>query len=237
MRVIMKISGEVLKQDNNICDDMLKAVLNDVKLLKGRNYDVVLVAGGGNFWRGRNNLDIDSVISDQIGMLATIMNSLAINNYLNKNGVSSVVYSALECEGIVKKYNEYDVKKALNKGKIIVLGGGLGVPNFSTDMVVIEKAIELKADMIIMAKNIDGIYDKDPKEQGAIKKDIISHEELLLNQIKVGINKQGVMDFEALATLAKHQIPLYLYNAKDKEGLQAILEGHNKGTTVISEID
>ncbi len=235
MRVVMKISGEVLKEDKNICDSMLNEVLKDVKLLKDKDYQIILIIGGGNFWRGRNNLNIDSTISDQIGMLATIMNSLAINNYLNKNGVSSILFSAIAIEGIVKKYNEYDVSKALTKNKVIVLGGGLGVPNFSTDMVVIEKSIELEADMIIMAKNIDGIYDKDPKEEGAVKKDKITHEELLLNQIKSGINKQGVMDFEALAALAKHKIPLYLYDAKDKDGLRLILEGKNKGTTVITE--
>lgn len=234
MRVIVKISGEVLKEDNNICDSMLKKVLDDVRLLKNNNYDVILVVGGGNFWRGRNNLDIDSTISDQIGMLATIMNSLAINNYLNNNGIISNVFSAFEVDGIVKKYNEYDVLKALRKNKVIVLGGGLGIPNFSTDMVTIEKAIQLKADMIIMAKNIDGIYDKDPKLEGAVKKDEITHQELLINQINVGIEKQGVMDFEALATLAKHRIPLYLYSAKDKEGLQSIIDGKNKGTTVIT---
>lgn len=235
MKIVMKISGEVLKQDNNICNDMLKEVLKDVLLLKKYNHDVILVVGGGNFWRGRNNLDINKVISDQIGMLATMMNALAINNYLNKNGVLSVVYSALEVEGIIKKYNEYDATKALSKNKVIVLGGGLGVPNFSTDMTVIEKAVQFEADMIIMAKNIDGIYDKDPKEQGAVKKDKITHEELLLNQIKVGIDKQGVMDFEALAALAKHKIPLYLYDARDKEGLEAFLTGKNKGTIVTSE--
>lgn len=234
MRVVVKISGEVLKEDNNICDSMLKKILDDVKLLKQNNYDAILVVGGGNFWRGRNNLDIDSIISDQIGMLATIMNSLAINNYLNNNGIISNVFSAFEVDGITKKYNEYDVNKALKKNKVIVLGGGLGIPNFSTDMVTIEKAVQLKADMIIMAKNIDGIYDKDPKENDAKKISEITHEQVLLNQIKVGIDKQGVMDFEALATLAKHKIPLYLYSAKDKDGLKAIINKENRGTLVIT---
>lgn len=235
MKIVMKISGEVLKEKDNISEEMLQKLLEDIKLLKDEGHSVILVTGGGNFWRGRNKLNISSTISDQIGMLGTVMNALAINSYLNNNGITSYVFSAFEVDGIVRKYNEYDVSKALSKDKVIVLGGGLGIPNFSTDMVVIEKAVQLKADMIIMAKNIDGIYDKDPNLANAKKYDIISHEELLYNQLKTGIDKNGVMDFEALATLAKYKIPLYLYSAKEKDGLKYILQGKNKGTTVITK--
>lgn len=235
MRVLLKISGEALKNGNNISDNMLEQIFNNIKTLKDKNNDVIIVLGGGNFWRGRNDLNIDSIISDQIGMLATVMNALALNNYLNNNGIISNVFSSFEVEGIIKKYNEYDVKKAIRKNKVIVLGGGLGIPNFSTDMTAVSKAIELNVDMIIMGKNVDGIYDRNPQEKGAKKITEITHNELLNLQLNNGIDKLGVMDFEALATIAKYKVPLYLYDIKDKEGLINILNGNNKGTTVITK--
>lgn len=236
MRIIVKISGESLKDESYISNDMLEKVYNDLKLLSNRKNEIIVVIGGGNFWRGRNKLNISNVTSDQIGMLATNMNALALNSYLNSKGLKSVLYSSFLIEGIVNKYQISDVLNKINDN-LIIIGGGLGIPNFSTDMTVVEKAIELDCDMIIMAKNIDGIYTKDPKEKGAVKLSEITHEELLNLQLINGIEKQGVMDFEALATIAKHKIPLYLYNAKDKDGLISILNGNNKGTTVVTKKD
>lgn len=232
MRVALKISGEALKEESPISSTMLESVYNDVKHILSLNHRVILVCGGGNFWRGRNKLDINNVISDQIGMLATNMNALAINDYLNNKGISSNVYSAFLVEEFIKKYEKEEVLKDLEDNKVVVLGGGLGRPHISTDLTIVKRAEELEADIIIMAKNIDGVYDKDPKEKDAKKYDIISHKEMLDNQIKVGKDKQGVMDYPAMELLCETKTTVYLYNAKNTNGIVDIFNGNNPGTMI-----
>lgn len=233
MRIVLKISGESLKNEDLLSNDMLDKVFNDIKTLKEDNHQIILILGGGNFWRGRINLNISNPISDRIGMLATVMNGLALNDYLNKNQIASSHYSAFDICGMVEKYNYDRVEDDLKNDKVVIFSGGLGVPNFSTDMNTVEKAIEFNADMILMSKNIDAIYDKDPKEKDAQPLKVISHEELLNNQIKFGINKQGVMDIEAMIALGKAKIPLYLYGTKSNFNLKDI-ENNETGTKVIS---
>jgi len=232
MRVALKISGEALKEETPISSMMLENIYNDIKHILNLNHKVILVCGGGNFWRGRNKLDIDSVISDQIGMLATNMNALAINNYLNNKGISSNVYSAFLVEGFIKKYEKEEALKDLENNKVIVLGGGLGKRHISTDLTIVQRAEELEADIIIMAKNIDGVYDKNPKEKDARKYDVISHKEMLDNQIKVGKDKQGVMDYPAMELLCKTKTTVYLYDAKNENGIIDIFNGNNPGTKI-----
>ena len=236
MRILMKVSGEALKNGNNISSNMLEILIKDVKKLKKAGHEIIIVVGGGNFWRGRNDLDISSVVSDHVGMLATVMNAISINDYFNNNNLMSSCYSAFACDGIVKKYHYQDVIGKLNQNEVIILGGGTGVPNFSTDMITIEKALELNADFILMAKNIDGIYDKDPKIDAAKKLKEITHEELFLNQIKQGVGSLGVIDFEAMASLVKCKIPLYIYDAKDEKGIDNFINNKPTGTFVITRL-
>ena len=232
MRIVMKISGEALKNGDNLSSAMLERILDNVLSLEPSDNELILVIGGGNFWRGRNGLDISNSISDQIGMLGSMMNAMAICDYLNKNSIVSSIYCAYGIDGVVPKYDYYSILEDLSNKKIVVLGGGLGVPNFSTDMVTVEKAVEYSCDMIIMGKNIDGIYDKDPSLNGAKKIDFMTHKELLDNQIKEGIDKQGVMDFEAICTLCKYKIPLYVYDLKEKNGLKDFINKKYSGTIV-----
>ena len=229
----MKISGESLKNEELLSNDMLDKVFNDIKDLQTSNHQLILILGGGNFWRGRINCDISNPISDRIGMLATVMNGLALNDYLNKKGIISSVYSAFNIEGFVEKYNYNKVLNDLNNNKVVILSGGLGIPNFSADMNTVEKAIEFNADIILMSKNIDAIYDKNPKEKDAKKYNVITHEELLNNQIKYGINHQAVIDIEAMITLCKYKIPIYLYGTKSNFNLKD-LDNNETGTKVIS---
>lgn len=233
MRIVMKVSGESLKGEDNLSSLMIDHVYHDIKKLVSKNHELIIIVGGGNFFRGRNKLDIDQSIADQIGMLATVMNGLALGNYLNNKKLQTEVYGAFDVSGMVEKYNYTKVMNDLQNKKIVILTGGLGIPNFSTDMNTVEKAIEFNADMIIMAKNVDAIYDKDPREKDAKRYSKISHEELLLNQIKNGIEKQGVIDFEASAALCKHKIPLYLYSAKEEQEFD--FDNMNIGTRVTSE--
>lgn len=233
MRIVMKISGESLKKDNNITESSLDKLYENILEIKDNN-EIIIIPGGGNFWRGRNNLAINKVISDQIGMLGTIMNALAISSYLTEKGISSTCYGAFEISGLIKKSNINDVNKDLKEGKIIVLGGGLGVPNLSTDMTTVSKAIEYNADLILMSKNVDAIYDKDPKLSSANKIEKISHQELLNMSIKQGISSLTILDLEALVELAKHKTPMYVYNGAAIESIKEVLNG-KKGTRVITE--
>ena len=229
MRIVLKISGESLKGNQNIDEGALEKVLKEVKSLKDDN-ELIIVIGGGNFWRGRNKLNINSSTSDYIGMLATCMNAIGITSYLNKNGISTKCYSAIDIKGIIEKESITNIKKEL-KNNVIVLGGGTSLPGFSTDMTTVNTAVNYDADLILMSKNVDGIYDKDPKEEGAKKFDNLTHEQLFEISVKQGIDGLLVMDFEALASLVKHKIPLYLYNNNEIEDLNEVLNG-NKGTRV-----
>ncbi len=234
MNIVLKVSGEALKDESNISSLMLSKVLEDVKYIKSKGHNVILICGGGNFWRGRNKLDIDNAVSDEIGMLATNMNALALGSYFNNNGVKTKVYSSVEVEKFIPKYDREKTLNDLNDGYTVILGGGLGRPFISTDLATVTRAYELNSEMIIMAKNIDAVYDKDPKFSDAKKYDIISHKELLDNQNKIGKEKQGVMDYEALLFIERTKPTIYLYNVKNRNGIIDILDGKNPGTIIKS---
>ena len=155
MRIVLKISGESLKGKNNIDGTSLELVYKQIIDIKKDN-ELIIVVGGGNFWRGRNDLNIDSNLSDYIGMLGTDMNALAIASYLNKKNIPAESYSAFEIEGIIKKANKENVISSLKENKIIVLGGGQGVPNYSTDMTTVSKAIKIPdSSYVILQGNIE----------------------------------------------------------------------------------
>lgn len=233
MRIVLKISGESLKDDINISENSLKKICSDIKELK-RNNELIVVIGGGNFWRGRNKLNINSTTSDYIGMLATVMNALAITSYLNENNIESVSYSAFDITGIIKKADPYEVENDLKSKKVVVFGGGLGVPNISTDMTTVSKAVEYKADVILMSKNIDAIYDRDPKLGNASRIKEISHEKLLEMSLAQGVDSLMILDLEALTSLVKHKIPLYVYNSNKISSINDVFS-NKEGTKVITK--
>lgn len=232
MRVVLKISGESLSGNGCIDSLMLDRVLTQVKELSLDN-EVILVVGGGNFWRGRNDLNINKVVSDNIGMLATVMNGMAISSYLNECGIKSRCYGSFDVSGMVERENVSSVLDDLSNGYVVVFGGGLGVPNLSTDMTTVSKAISYDADFILMAKNVDGVYDKDPKKFDAKKFDILTHQELFDLSIKQGASSLMILDIEALAALVKHKIPMYIYNSSDINNLNDVIDG-KVGTKVVS---
>lgn len=232
MRVVLKISGESLSGNGCIDSLMLDRVLTQVKELSLDN-EVILVVGGGNFWRGRNDLNINKVVSDNIGMLATVMNGMAISSYLNECGIKSRCYGSFDVSGMVLRENVSSVLDDLSNGYVVVFGGGLGVPNLSTDMTTVSKAISYDADFILMAKNVDGVYDKDPKKFDAKKFDILTHQELFDLSIKQGASSLMILDIEALAALVKHKIPMYIYNSSDINNLNDVIDG-KVGTKIVS---
>ena len=232
MRVVLKISGESLSGNGCIDSLMLDRVFAQVKELSLDN-EVILVVGGGNFWRGRNDLNINKVVSDNIGMLATVMNGMAISSYLNECGIKSRCYGSFDVSGMVERENVSSVLDDLSNGYVVVFGGGLGVANLSTDMTTVSKAISYDADFILMAKNVDGVYDKDPKKFDAKKFDILTHQELFDLSIKQGASSLMILDIEALAALVKHRIPMYIYNSSDVSSICDVIDG-KVGTKVVS---
>ena len=232
MRVVLKISGESLSGNGCIDSLMLDRVFAQVKELSLDN-EVILVVGGGNFWRGRNDLNINKVVSDNIGMLATVMNGMAISSYLNECGIKSRCYGSFDVSGMVERENVSSVLDDLSNGYVVVFGGGLGVANLSTDMTTVSKAISYDADFILMAKNVDGVYDKDPRKFDAKKFDVLTHQELFDLSIKQGASSLMILDIEALAALVKHKIPMYIYNSSDVDSLNDVMEG-KVGTKVVS---
>ena len=233
MRIIMKISGEALKENSNISSNSLRKVLNEVKEISSK-HEVMIVCGGGNFWRGRNDLEINNVISDQVGMLATVMNAISICSYFNQNGVDSSCYGSFEIPGIIRKDSLYDVNRDLGNKKVVIFGGGLGIPNLSTDMTTVSKACEYNADVILMAKNVDAIYDRDPKLDGARRIKELSHLELFNMSVGQGVSSLMILDIEAMAKLVKYEIPMYVYNSNMVSNLDDVLSG-KIGTRVITE--
>ena len=234
MRIVLKISGESLKGEYDLDNSALETVLRDVKSLIDFGAELILVPGGGNFWRGRNNLNINASTSDYVGMLATVMNAIAISSFLNENGISATSYGSFDITGVIKKGNFYDIEKDLKAKKVVVFGGGLGIPNLTTDMTTVSKAVEHKADLILMAKSIDAIYDRNPSEEGAQKLKEISHEDLLSMSLKQGVDSLMIMDLEALSSLAKHKMPLYVYSASNVKSIQDVLD-NKEGTRVVTK--
>lgn len=226
MRIILKISGEYLKGDNNISNSRLEKVLNNIKELKDDN-ELLIVVGGGNFWRGRNDLDIDDNVSDYLGMLGTSMNALAISSYLNNKGIDSTCYNSFLIENIISKEDFDKVLADLNNKKIVVFGGGLGYGGITTDMTTITLAERYNSDLILMAKNIDGIYDKDPKEDGAQKLNTVTVERLcqILN------NNYTLFDKAFIDKLKEYKIEVYVYHAEKVESIKEVIDGKS-GTKI-----
>ncbi|MDD4036439.1 MAG: UMP kinase [Bacilli bacterium] len=225
-RVVLKVSGGSLKGENikyNLDLERIRAVCEDVKNLREASLEVIIVVGGGNFWRGRNGHDIDRVLSDHIGMLGTISNALILANKLNEMGVKAEAMSSLYVESIIPRYEVFKAREALANGKVVVLGAGTGLPYFSTDMAVIQRARELKADTILLGKSPAGVYSKDPnKYKDAKKYDELSSLELLKIHISNGVNELAVMDFAAEAVACQYEGDIYVFDTKDSSFIKAI---------------
>ncbi|MDD3821519.1 MAG: UMP kinase [Bacilli bacterium] len=224
-RVVLKIGGETLKKPDgqyNLDIKMVEKVCQDIAKLKSSGLEIIIVVGGGNFWRGRNGDELDHVLSDQIGMLGTISNALITAYKLNEMGVEAEVMSSVYVESLVPRYEVFKARRALTNGKVVVVGAGTGLPYFTTDMATIQRARELKADTILLAKSPGGVYDKDPKQPDSKKYDEIDSLGVLKIHIERGIHKLAVMDFVAVAMACEYQGYIYVFDIKDKFFIEAV---------------
>ena len=219
MRVLLKLSGEALAGESGkgFDENIVSTVGYEVKKLIEKNIEVGVVIGGGNFWRGRTGNEIRRSKSDQIGMLATVMNCIYVSDIWNGIGLDTAVFTSFTVD---------KVTKALADKKLCFFAGGTGHPYFSTDTGAALRAVETECDMILLAKAIDGVYDSDPKMNPEAKKyDTISIQEVV-------DNKLGVIDLTASILVMENKIPLKIFALNEKDSIiNAVGDGFN-GTTV-----
>ena len=230
-RVLLKLSGEALSngKDEPFYNEHLDAVANEIKEAVSLGVQVCLVVGGGNIYRGKmgEKMGMDRSTGDYMGMLATVMNALAISNSLNKLNVSNVIMTSIAMQGIGEAFSQAKAIEALNNNKVVIFGAGTGHPYFSTDTTSALRALECKCDIILMAKNgVDGIYDSDPK----VNKNAEKFDEISYNKI-IELNLQ-VMDQTATSLCKDNNMPLLVFNMNEKGNILKACKGSINGTIV-----
>ncbi len=227
-RVLLKLSGEAMAGDNKtgINPDVVDSITEKVVKLVNMGIQVGIVTGGGNFWRGKNGYKMESTTSDYMGMLATVLNSLAMKDALVSKGIKAVVQTSIIMTQIAEPYTKRDMEKHFEEGAVVVFGGGTGHPFFSTDTTAALRAAEMRADVILVAKTIDGVYSADPKvDPNAIKYTEITYDEVLNKNLKV-------MDASSIAICRDNNIPLSVFSLHDTENIVRAANGENIGTIV-----
>lgn len=227
-RVLLKLSGEALaKSDGTGIDfDKMLEISGVLKECLKEGLEIAIVVGGGNFWRGRSNTMMESVTSDHIGMLATSMNALALNDALLQTGIESRIQTSVEMRQIAEYYIRDRAIKHLDKKRVVVFGCGTGSPFFSTDTAAALRAAEIKADIILKATTVDYVYTKDPRKYTdfeAIKE--TSH-------LRVIKDKLRVMDSTAISLCMDNDIPIRVFNLNKLENLKKALLGEDVGTLI-----
>lgn len=227
-RLLLKLSGEALAGEarKGFSDQVLHDLAQRVKELHEQELELALVFGGGNFWRGRTSGAMDRVTADTIGMLATVMNALAFQDYLRRLDVPSLVMNALDMPKLTQLFNKQQALQAMREGTVIILAGGTGNPFFSTDSTAALRACELEVDLVLKATQVDGVYDQDPHVYPEAKK----YEELTFEQILH--EKLAVIDATAATLLMENRIPLEVFNIQKSDHFLRAARGENVGTRV-----
>ena len=229
-RILLKLSGEALagEQHRGLDYSVIHPVCEAIKQCHELGVQIGLVIGGGNFWRGVKNGEgyIERTRADHMGMLATAMNCMAVADVLEQKGVDVRVQTALEIRAVAEPYIRARAIRHLEKGRVVIFGCGIGCPFFSTDTAAVLRAAEIDADVILLAKNVDGVYSADPvKDPTAVKYDSISYDEVLAQHLMV-------MDTTATSLSMDNHIPVLLFALKDPENIIRALCGENVGTIV-----
>jgi len=229
-RVLLKISGEALAGEKKfgLDFDVITSVCSAIKTCVDLGVEIGIVVGGGNFWRGVQDGEgkIERTRADHMGMMATVMNCLALADILEQMGVSVRVQTALAIAAIAEPYIRLRADKHLRNGRVVIFGCGTGSPYFSTDTAAVLRAAEIGADVILLAKNIDGVYTADPKlDPSAIKLDSISYSDMIAQRLTV-------MDSTAASLSMDNNIPVILFALKDPENIVRVVTGSRIGTIV-----
>ena len=229
-RILLKLSGEALAGDEGkiLNNEMLEKVSGMIKQTADLGVQVAVVIGAGNIWRGarQGGLSIDRVRADHMGMLATVINCLAMQNYLIALGNDAKVMSAFQIQQMCEPYEQYKARKYLEEGKVVLLAGGVGYPFFTTDTGMVLRAMELDCDIILSAKNVDGVYSADPaKDPTAVKYDRLTYQEMLDRHLKA-------IDVSASAIGQDNHMPALIFALSDPENILRAVCGENVGTLI-----
>lgn len=227
-RILLKLSGEVLSgsQHNGIDFNRTLEIAREIKECVEEGYEIGIVVGGGNFWRGKSNEYMDRATSDYIGMLGTVMNSLALGDAFKQINVPVRVQTGVEMRQIAEFYIKDRAIRHLEKGRVVIFGCGTGSPFFSTDTASALRAAEINADILIKATKVDGVYNKDPKKY----KDAIKYNEI--KYIDVLNKKLNVMDSTAISLCMEESIPIMVFNIEEKGNLKKAIIDKSIGTII-----
>ena len=227
-RVLLKLSGEALagEKKTGIDPEVIGKICDQVKVLTDLGVEVSIVVGGGNFWRGRYGLNMDRTTSDYMGMLATAMNGLALQDTLEARGIYTRLQTAIEMREIAEPYIKRKALKHLGRNRVVIFSCGTGNPYFTTDTAAALRAAESEAEIILLGKSIDGVYSADPKiDPTAVKYDKISYLDVLNKDLKV-------MDSTATALCKDNNIPILVFGINDPENMVRAVKGEKVGTLV-----
>jgi len=229
-RILLKISGEVLTGEKEYGIDplVIKRIAEEIKEVKSLGIEIAIVIGGGNIFRGvaASSKGMDRATADYMGMLATVLNGLALQDALEKMGVHTRVQTAIEMREIAEPYIRRKAIRHLEKGRVVIFAAGTGNPYFTTDTTASLRAMEIGAEVILKATKVDGVYDKDPMlHKGAKRFDELTYLEVLKKGIKV-------MDTTAISLCMDNQIPIIVFNLKQKGNIKKIVRGQKVGTKV-----
>ncbi len=227
-RIILKISGEALAGPKHfgLDEEMLNMVAQEVKKVRNLGVQVAVVVGGGNFWRGRTSKSMDRATADHMGMLATVINSLALQDAFEANDIPTRVQTAIEMREVAEPYIRRRAISQLNKDTVVIFGAGIGNPFFSTDTTAALRAAEIEADVILLAKKVDAVYDSDPeKNPNAKKYSRLTHWEILEKNLQV-------MDSTAASICRDNNITIHVFALNEPDNIIKAVCGENIGTII-----
>ncbi len=226
-RVIIKISGEALSYNGNPLDkDIIGKVVNDIKTVRDMGVEVGITIGGGNFWRGRQGENMDRATADHMGMLATVINALALQDAFEQAGIPTRVLTALTITRVAEPYIQRKAIRHLEKGRVVIFACGTGNPYFSTDTGAALRAAEINAEVILLAKNVDAVYSCDPKaNNSAVRYTELSYIDLLSNRLKV-------MDTTAITLCMDNSIPILVFGLNEDNSIVRAITGEKIGTVI-----
>ena len=227
-RIMIKLSGEALAGEKGfgIDNDTVNVICEKIKAISQKGIQIAIVVGAGNFWRGRSGKGMDRTTADHMGMLATMINSLALQDSLENMGIHTRVQTAVEMRQFAEPYIRRRAISHLEKNIIVIFGCGTGNPFFSTDTAAALRAAEIDAEVILLAKKVDGVYDKDPNEfDDAEKYSELSYIDIISNGL-------DVIDKTAASLCMDNHIPIIVFGIEDSENLIKVIEGENIGTLI-----
>lgn len=228
-RILLKLSGEALAGERGVgLDfDVITPICESIKKCVELGAEVAIVVGGGNFWRGRSSGQMDRTKADHMGMLATVINAIAVCDTLEHLGVEARVQSAIAMPEVAELFIKDKAVRHLKKGRVVVFGGGIGSPYFSTDTTSSLRAIEIGADVVFKATMVDGVYDKDPhKYDDAVRYDELTFKDVLEKEL-------GVMDSTSAAMCRDNGMPILVFSLEDPDNIVRAITGENIGTLVV----